>query len=38
MEKYQLHRQFFSLIATMMTRGVVVYGYGKNGSITKSVG
>lgn len=31
MEKYQLHRQFFSLIATMMTRGVVVYGYGKNG-------
>ena len=31
MEKYQLHRQFFSLIAAMMSHGVVVYGYGRNG-------
>lgn len=31
MKAYQWHRHIFRLIADMMTHGVVVYGYGKNG-------
>ena len=31
MSTYQLHRRLFPLIAAMMSHGVVVYGYGRNG-------